>query len=215
MTAATVVALIRPTARAMRWGPFAIAAGLGLAVLMLPESLSDRLTATALATLLRIAAACAAIGVAFLLDDPASRSTPTVPTSRLVRQALRAAIALLAMTAWWAVALVTTAFMTTAALPRGALTVEAAGMAAVALGLAAGLLRFTTEGSSGTLAAPALLIVLAITWFAPHRVGFILAPADPHWTAAHRRWAGLLIVAVVTFLWASHESAARGRRGRF
>jgi hypothetical protein len=207
VTVRTVSALLRPTARAMAWGPFAVATGLGLAILIVPEILSDRLTAAHLTTLLRIAAACGALGVAFLLDDPAARSISTVPTSRLVRHAIRAGIAVPVTAAGWAVALAVTTFGPKAALPRGTLTLEAAALVAVAFALAAAGLRVTTEASAGTLAAPALLILLAIVWFVPRRVALILAPDDPQWTAAHHRWAALLIAAVITFILASRESS--------
>jgi hypothetical protein len=216
MTVRTISALVRPTVRAMKWGPFAVATGFGLALLVVPEILSDRLTTALLTTLLRIAAACGALGAAFLLDDPATRSISTAPTSGLIRHAVRAAIALpVAGTGWvatLAVATLGTRAEVTAALPRGALTLEAAALVAVAFGLAAGGLRFTAGGSAGTFAAPTLLILLAIAWFMPHRAALILAPTDPQWTAAHHRWAVVLIAAVTVFIWASRESSPRGHR---
>jgi hypothetical protein len=218
MTVRTGYALLRPTARAMRWGPLAAAAGLGLAVVIVPELLSVRLTAAHLTTLLRIAAACGALGVAFLLDDPATRSTPTVPTSRLIRHLVRAGIALPVAGVWWAatltVATIGAKAGVAAALPRAALTLEAAALVAVAFVLAAIGQRFSTGGSAGTLAAPALLLLLAVVWFMPHRVALILAPTEPQWAPAHRRWAALLIAAVIGFGWASRESSPRGRRHR-
>jgi fluoroquinolone transport system permease protein len=215
VAARTVAALVRPTARAMKWGPFVAAAGVGLAVVIVPETLSDRLTAAHFATLLRLAAACGALGVAFLLDDPATRSTPTVPTSRLVRHAVRVAVAMPVAALWWAATLAAVTLganrHAVAALPRGALTVEAAALVSVALVLAAAGLHVSTDGSAGTLAAPALLIALAMMWFLPRRVALVLAPADPHWGSAHRRWAVVLLVAGIGFVWMSRDSIRRGR----
>jgi hypothetical protein len=200
----------------MKWGPFAVATGLGLAILIVPELLSNRLTAAHLTTLLRITAACVALGVAFLLDDPATRSISTAPTSRLIRHAVRAGIALPVAGAGWAAALAVTTLGVkagvAAAVPRGALTLEAAALVAVAFGLAAGGLRFSTDGSVGAFAAPTLLFLLAVVWFMPHRVAFILAPTDPQWAPAHHRWAAVLIAAVIMFIWASRESSPRGSR---
>jgi hypothetical protein len=216
MTARNGYALLRPTARAMKWGPFVVATVLGLVILIVPEILSDRLTATHLTTLLRITAACIAVGVAFLLDDPATRSISTAPTAALIRHAVRAGIALPATGIGWAVALTVTTLGTkaavAAALPRGALTLEAAALVAVAFGLAAGGLRFTTDGSAGTFAAPTLLVLLAVAWFIPRRAAMILAPTDPHWAASHRRWAAVLIAAVALFIWASREPTPHGHR---
>jgi hypothetical protein len=218
MTARTAYALLRPMARAMKWGPLLVAAGVGLAVVAIPAILSVGLTAAHLTTLLRIAAACGALGLAFLLDDAATRTTATVPTSRLIRHAVRAGIALPAIGIWWATTLTVATIgvkpAVAASLPGAALTLEAAALVAAAFLLAASGLRFTTDGSGGTLAAPALLILLAVVWFMPHRVALILAPADPLWVAAHHRWAVLLIAAVAGFVWASRDSSPRGKRVR-
>jgi hypothetical protein len=215
VTGRTVLPLFRPTARAMRWGPFLAAAGLGLAVVAVPTVLSVRVTIGPLITLLRIAAACGALGVAFLLDDPSTRTIPTVPTSRLVRHVVRAAVALPVAAIWWAATLVVSTIGVRApvahALPRAALTVEAAALVAVAFVLAASGLRINSGGTAGPLAAPALLVLLAGVWFLPYRVALILAPTDPHWSSAHRRWAVLLGVAVVGFVWAGRDPSPRGK----
>jgi hypothetical protein len=218
MTARTGYALLRPTARAMRWGPLAAAAGLGLAIVAVPAILSVRPAAAHLAMLLRLAAACGALGTAFLLDDPATRTTPTVPTSRLVRHLVRAGIALPVIAAWWVAALAVARTgvepEVSAGLPGAAITLEAAALVVVALALAAAGLRLTADGAVGPLAAPALLLFLAIVWFLPHRVALILNPTDPQWTSAHRRWAVLLVAAAIGFIWASREPSPRRERQR-
>lgn len=219
MTAGALPAMLRPTLRAMNWAPFAVASSVGLAILVVPEFITDRLTPATLATLVRITAACGALGVAFLLDDPALRSTATVPTSRLARHAVRAGLALAVAAVGWGVALLVGSLgakpSVSAALPRGGLSLEAAVLVAVALGLAASGLRVNPDGNAGVLAAPALTVVLAALWFIPRRVALILPPADPHWAAAHLRWAGLLAFAAALFLWASHEAGpGRNRAGR-
>jgi hypothetical protein len=220
MNARTVYSLVRPTARAIRWGPAAIAGGLALAALIVIETLATGLTTAQLTDLLRIAAACGALGIAFMLDDPATTSLLTVPASRLIRHLLRAAITLPAAALWWiailAITTVEAKSAVAAALPRGALTVEATALTAVALALAAVGQRYSTGGNTGVIAAPALLITVAIMWFLPHQVALALAPADPHWTAAHHRWVALLAAAVIGFLLASREPTPhrdRARRG--
>jgi hypothetical protein len=197
----------------MRWGPLAVATALGLAILVVPEVLSDRLTAAHLTTLLRLAAACEALGVAFLLDDPATRSISTAPTSGLLRHAVRVGIALPVAGAGWVAALaVTTVGTKAAAVPRGALTLEAATLVALAFALAACGLRFAADGTAGPFAAPALLVVLAVAWFMPRRAALVLPPDDPQWTVAHHRWAAVLVAAVVLFTAASHEPSPRPSR---
>jgi len=197
----------------MRWGPLAAGAALGLAIVAVPAILSLRPTVEHVATLLRLAAACGALGAAFLLDDPATRTTPTVPTSRLVRHLVRAGIALPALGAWWlavlAVAETAGRAEVMADLPRAGLTLEAATLILVALALAATALRFTADGAVGVRTAPAMLLVLAVAWFLPHRVALILSPTDPQWTSAHLRWTALLLVAAVGFIWASRDPPRR------
>ena len=218
MNARTVYSLLRPTARAIKWGPAAVAGGLALAVLIVPGTLATGLTTAQLTGLLRIAAACGALGIAFILDDPAATSLLTVPASRLTRHLLRAAITLPAAALWWiatlAIATAEAEAAVVAALPRGALTVETAALTAIALALAAAGQRYSTGGNTGVIAAPALLIVVAIMWFLPHQVALVLPPADPRWTAAHHRWAALLAAAAIGFLVASREPAPHRRRTR-
>ena len=73
VTARTAVALLGPTIRATRWAPLAATIGVGLAIVAVPTALSQELATGTLATLLRLAAVCGAIGAAFLLDDSARR----------------------------------------------------------------------------------------------------------------------------------------------
>ncbi|BCB88763.1 hypothetical protein [Phytohabitans suffuscus] len=102
MSPRVLPALVVPTARAMPWRPFAAAAGLGLLIVAVPALSGVSLRDRDLATLLRLAAACGAVGAAFLLDDPAARGLAAVPTPRLARQLVRAVLAALAVTVWWA-----------------------------------------------------------------------------------------------------------------
>lgn len=58
--------------------------------------------------LLRGAALIGALGLAFLLDDPARHLTVPVPTPRLVRQVLRVALVAPLAVLWWTAALLLT-----------------------------------------------------------------------------------------------------------
>jgi hypothetical protein len=210
---ATLYPLLRPTARATRWVPLAVGAALGLALVLVPQALTTRLTDTALTDLVRIAATCLALGAAFLLDDPATRSIPTVPTSRLTRNLIRVLLAVPAMAVWWAVTLGLTREMAhhpaAGNLPAGALTLEAATLVVAALALAATIQRRNSDGNTGVITAPAVLVLTAVIWFLPARVAIVVAPGDPHWTAAHHRWAAVLVAALIAFLWSSHEGVGR------
>ncbi|MCT9144885.1 ABC transporter, partial [Streptomyces violarus] len=55
--------------------------------------------------LLRAAILAFAMGLVFLLDDPARHTTATVPTPRPIRIALRVALVVPVVAAWWSVAL--------------------------------------------------------------------------------------------------------------
>jgi hypothetical protein len=213
MNTRTVYPLLRPTAHAIRWVPVIVGAALGLAIVLVPEALTTKLTDAQLTALVRTAATCAALGAAFILDDPATRSTPTVPTSRLARNLLRVFVAVPAMALWWAVTL---GLAKAAArnpvgvhLPATALTLEAATLVTAALALAAATQRRNSDGNTGVFTAPAVLVLAALIWFLPHRVALVVAPGDPNWTAAHQRWTALLAVALITFLWSSHEGVGR------
>jgi hypothetical protein len=205
--------LLPATARAINWLPLAVGASLGLTVVLVSDALSTKLSVAHLVDLIRIAAACAALGTAFLLDDPATRSTPTVPTPRLGRNLVRVAVATPAIALWWgamlALARVLAYHPHATQLPAAALTVEAATLVTAALALAAIAQRHTTDGNTGVVAAPAMLVLVAATWFLPRRVALATAPADPHWTASHYRWAALLAAGIVVFLRASHEGTRR------
>jgi hypothetical protein len=213
MRTRTLFPLLRSTAHAMTWWPLVVGALLGSAIVVVPEALIDRLTGTHLTSLVRLAALCVALGAAFLLDDPATRSIPTVPTSRLVRHLVRVTMALPAVALWWTLLLglaKTTGHHEAAVhLPVAALTLEAATLLAVALALAAVAQRRTADGNTGVVAAPGLLLLAAVAWLLPHPVALILSPTDPRWTASHHRWAAVLATALMAFLWAGHE---RGRR---
>lgn len=215
MTLRTLVALLRPIARAMGWVPFLAAGGFGLAIVAVPAATSVRLSAEDLVTCLRIVALTGALGAAFLLDDPAAPTVAVVPTSRLTRYALRVGIALPVWGLWWAATLWVTAsgaedgIGTT--LPLRGLSVEAGAIFAIGLAVAGLALRRRTDSIGGVFAAPTLLIVVAALSFLPARVALFVVPGDPRWPASHDRWAALLAVAAVVSFWSGREPATRPR----
>jgi len=210
-------ALVGPTVRAMGWRPMSAAAAVGLVAVAVPAALTVELSVADLTRLLRLAAACGGLAVAFLLDDPAARSTQTVPTSRLVRHAVRAAVAVPAAAAWWAAVLAVTAAgaegAARGASPLGALTLEAGAIGVAALALAACGLR-AADSTGSPLAVPAVPIVLAGATLLPDRLAlFVADPNHPDWSAAHDRWRLVLAVALAGAVLASRDPAPR-RRGR-
>ncbi len=194
--------LLRATAHAVRWVPLAVGAALGLTIVVVPALLTDKLTDTHVVDLVRLAAACGALGAAFLLDDPAGRSTPTVPVPRLARDLARVAVAVPPVAMWWAVILLAAA---RPHLPAAALTLEAATLLTAAVALAAAARRRVPDGGAGVVAGPAVLGLVAVIWVLPRLLALAVAPDDPQWTVAHHRWAVLLAAGAAAFLWAGRE----------
>ena len=82
-------------------------------------------------------------------------------------------------------------------------------MLAVTLAAAAIAARIRGDGRGGVAAGPALLTLLAAAFLLlPPRWGlFPMGPGDPLWTAAHQRWALILLAGVLGLLWASRDPA--------
>ncbi|WP_327008322.1 hypothetical protein OHA72_14330 [Dactylosporangium sp. NBC_01737] len=99
------LALAWPTLRAARRAPLLGAMAAGLAIVAVPAALPVTFTADNLAVLLRLGMACAAVGLAFLFDDPAKPTIATAPVPAWQGIAVRTVVAATAMTAWWAAAI--------------------------------------------------------------------------------------------------------------
>ncbi|MEV0173001.1 ABC transporter [Streptomyces sp. NPDC050803] len=172
------------------------AAGLLLAgsTRLFPETFDPWLALSAL----RAAALAFALGLAFLLDDPARHTTATVPTRRPVRQALRLALTVPVAALWWTAAVLLVPGPLRP--PVGATTVEAAAVCALALAGAAFAVRRTAEPQSGPAVGAGLLVtaVLAPT-LVPEQWELFVAVTDPRWAAAHERWGVVLAAAAVAW----------------
>lgn len=215
--AAVVVALIRPTARSLPWTTMAAGWALGLAVAGVPALFSLDLPAEVLVTVVRAAALCGAVGTAFVLDDPARHTTGVPPVPRPLRQALRAAVVAPAVVVWWVAVLAVVRAGADparwAALPVGAVSVEAAALCAPALALAAAAVRFSEVRVPGPAVA-GVVLALPITAgvLLPPRYALFVSPADPRWDDAHVLWAAVLGTALAVWLLCAPEPCRR-RRG--
>ncbi|MEV4625370.1 hypothetical protein AB0J90_03670 [Micromonospora sp. NPDC049523] len=209
----TMLALLRPTAYAMRWVPLLAACGFGLAVVGVPSATAVVLSAEDLSTLLRVGAMAGALGAAFVLDDPAERSIAVVPTQRPARHLLRVLIALPVLAAWWVGMLAVTVAGAGPGIgpvvPLADLTVEATAIVALVVALAAMARRRSESGIVSTVAAPALLVGLVVLYLVPERIALFVVPDDPRWAAAHDRWSVLAILALAGFLRAGIEPIRR------
>jgi hypothetical protein len=225
-------ALVLPTLRAVRWAPLLAAAGTGLAIVTVPAAMSVSLGPDNLATLLRLGVACAAVGIAFVFDDPAKPTTATTPTPVWRSLAIRATAAALVLTAWWTAALAITLIgaepptgddvlpqpalrlfgVSSHGLPLQGLTVEAATLGAIALAVAVTAWRLAPRGLASPAAAPTALTIIAALAFAPRRLPVFVSVASPEWSAAHQRLAILLAASLLTAAAAAVLTPPRRRR---
>ncbi|MEV5353362.1 ABC transporter [Streptomyces sp. NPDC052693] len=187
--------LVVPVFRAMPWGAVgaSAAAGLLLAALTRSGETGERLALP----LLRAAVLAFALGLAFLLDDPARHTTATVPTPRPLRVALRVALVAPAAAAWWTVALLLVPPGVRP--PVGDLTLEAGAASVLAVTGAAALIRRTETARPGLPVAGGFLttaVLAVLLW--PDRWALFVPVEDERWPAAHDRWAVVLTGAAVT-----------------
>ncbi|MFE1801995.1 ABC transporter [Streptomyces sp. NPDC059517] len=145
---------------------------------------------------LRAAALVFALGLAFLLDDPARHITSAVPARRPVRVALRVALVAPGAALCWTAALLLVPEDSRP--PAGALTLEAAATAVLALAAATLAIRHTRTTEPGAVISTWLLVT-GVTAFLllPDDWTLFVTPEDPHWPTSHDRWALLLTVAVL------------------
>ncbi|MET9845288.1 ABC transporter [Streptomyces ossamyceticus] len=209
-----VAALMRPTARSLPWRPLAGGWALGVVVAAVPALFALEFPQAVLANVVRAAALCGAVGMAFALDDPARHTTGVVPVPRPLRQTLRVAVVGLVGTVGWAAVLgVVWAGADAerwAALPAGALTVEAAALSGLALALAGTAVRFSAVRLPGPAVAAALPVFpVAAVVFLPDEHALFVPPGDPRWADAHTLWAGILAATLV--VWAACGPEPRRR----
>ncbi|MFF1305604.1 ABC transporter [Streptomyces sp. NPDC058307] len=201
-------ALVAAVARTLPWRAVGAGAVVGLLVVALPRLVSGPPDAWLGLTLLRAAALVFALGLAFLQDDPARRLTTPVPTRRWVRTGLRVALVAPVAALWWTAVLVLVPEQ--ARPPVGAITLEAASTAALALAAAAVAVRLTDEPEPGpSVASGVLTLALLAPLLLPARWDLFVPAEDPHWEAAHVRWAVVLVAAAAVLMACGPEPLRR------
>lgn len=203
---------LRPAlARAVRWQPVPVAAAVAVLVLWWraaqPPSPGDPVWMP------RIAALLLAVALSFALDDPTRTSLGGVPTPPWWRGAVRLVLAGVPAVAAWVVSLVWVQHRVAGAVPVGALSLEAAALAAVAVAVSAALARWRDVAEPGVVVAPAVLVSALLVLQLPPRFALAETPG-PEWAAAHQRWAVLLALGVLVTAAALRDPAARRLRGR-
>ncbi|MGW5086842.1 ABC transporter [Streptomyces coelicoflavus] len=206
------VDLAVPLWRTLPWRALAAAGALGLLVAGFPRATGAEPAPWQTLMLLRGAALVGALGLAFLLDDPARHLTAPVPTPRLLRQALRVALVAPLAALWWTAVLLLTPAASRP--PAGGITLEALAVGALALAAAALAVRLTDEARPGPFVAAFLLFTAVLTpLLAPEGWALFVQADDPRWSVGHDRWAVLAAAVAVLGAGCGPEPSGR-RRGR-
>ncbi|MEU0587095.1 ABC transporter [Streptomyces sp. NPDC006132] len=203
--------LVLPVCRALPWRLVGAAGGAGLLLAALTRTWGETGEKLSL-PLLRAAVLAFAMGLVFLLDDPARHTTATVPTPRPVRVALRVALVLPAVAAWWTAALLLVP--SDVRPPVADLTLEAGAAFVLAVAGAAAALRFSDVTRPGPPVAAGLLTsAVLVMLFWPGRWALFVPVEDDRWAAAHDRWAVVLAGAALVGGVCAGEPVRRWRPG--
>ncbi|MET9356797.1 ABC transporter [Streptomyces sp. NPDC006617] len=206
---AATVDLVGALWRTLPWRALAAAGALGLLVAGAPLATGAEPAPWQTLLLLRGAALIGALGLAFLLDDPARHLTVPVPTPRLVRQVLRVALVAPLAVLWWTAVLLLTPSASRP--PVGGVTLEAVAVGALALAAAALAVRLSDEARPGPFVAASLLLTaVLVPLLAPEDWALFVQADDPRWPVAHERWA--VLAAAVAVAWAVCGPEPLGRR---
>ncbi|GAA3979033.1 ABC transporter [Streptomyces marokkonensis] len=204
------LALAVPVWRTLPWRAPAAAGAVGLLLAATPVVVGAEPSPWETLTLLRGTALIGALGLAFLLDDPARHLTAAVPVRRPLRQALRVALVAPLAALWWTAVLLLVPSASRP--PAGGVTLEAAALGMLALAGAAAVVRLTDEACPGPpIAATLLLTAVLAPLLMPESWALFVPPDDPRWPLAHDRWAMLLGAAAV--VWGACGPEPVGRRG--
>lgn len=215
MTTRGRVALLalRPTLRAIPWSPaMGAAASAGVAIWLIDPAAGDGRALVAL----RVTAFLLALGAAFALDDPAATTLGGSPSALAVRRAHRLLPAGAAWALCWGAAVGGTAVAADRT-PLAVPTLEAAGMLALALAVAAAAGPHVPDGRGGVVAGPALTLAMLGTLLAQYRYPrwatmFAFSPGMPEWDAERLRWTALLAAAIGALMAASLDPFRARRR---
>ncbi|MEU3614336.1 ABC transporter [Streptomyces sp. NPDC006872] len=211
VSGALLRSLVQPVWRSLPWRALSTAGGLGLLLAGTTRLSDDAPDADLGRLILRLTALIGALGLAFLLDDPARNTTAATPLGRAPRAVLRLALTAPLTALWWTTALLLLPAPTRPAL--GPATLEAAAMAVGALALATAAIRFTDTAEAGRPTAIWLGVAAALAVLIPNRWGLLGTPQDPYWVATQVRWALLLgATATMSVLWTPEPLRGRQRK---
>ncbi|MFI6462964.1 ABC transporter [Streptomyces sp. NPDC050528] len=212
-TARVLTQLIRPVLRALPVRALGATAAVALLIAALPRLLSDEPNPWSALVALRAAALAFALGLAFLLDDPARDLMSSVPTRRILRTTLRVALVAPFAALWWTATVLL--IPSEVRPPVGDMTLEAAAAAVLSLAAAATAVRFTAEPEPGQRVAAGFLVVALVSPLAlPDAWGMYVSPPEKQWGAGHEHWAMVLVGAVLVWAACGPEPVRRRLPGR-
>jgi len=205
-----VVQLVRPTARAMPWGPLLIAGllGAGYVRLQAPDRYVDHVI-----WVMRLAGLFICVGAAFILDDPTEDTIGHVPTPLILRRLLRVALALPAAGLLWLLSIGLAGSIPDrygGPLPVNDLTLEASAVFVVALAASSLGARLASDRLGGIVASPIVLALVAVALFLPEDQRLIIgSPHDPYWDKAHTTWKLALAIGGGAFVFLNGDPGRR------
>jgi hypothetical protein len=206
-----LLAQTRSVARATRFAPSLVCALLGLAVVAAPALLGEEFGYLDVALTLRCGMFVTVLGAAFVLDDPAARTTEVLPFSPARVAGLRMGLALLVVISAWGAQLALAPLITAPgqSVPVAGLTLEPLALALLTLSCAGAAAQRRKEGTGGVLAAPFLALLTVVLMLLPPRWALFAEPFTEQFGVTRRWWAGLLCAGVVACAAGVRQGTAR------
>jgi hypothetical protein len=185
--------------RAIRWEPAAAACVLAAALIVWRVGSAPPLM------LLRAASLVIVLGTMFIVDDRTARSLEAVPFPLRYRLGLRIFGALIIAAGSFVAICGVVGPGATSGL---GVALEAAAVLGVGLVAAAAALRHWGVDEPGVVAGAVTLAFVGMLMSLPEAWPLIV-DRGPEWSAAHLRWAGVLLVMVVLLIGSSSDPASR------
>jgi hypothetical protein len=194
----------RALSRVVRWQPAVLGCALGW--IMLLREVNGIHDEAAGVGLLRATGAAVVLGTLFVLDDPAQRFIEPLQMTARYWLAIRLTIALGFVAIGYTGASVALSASVDVADVAG-VALELVSATLLGLAVAAVMARWQGIDEPGVATAPVLVAAFIAAQFLPQRFALVAAPG-PDWTAAHARWAVLLVGSAVCLAFASRDRAA-------